>query len=222
MPAAAKTDPPANLAAALVALQAELPVVQKSKTANVPTKTGGSYRYTYADLADVTAAVVPLLVKHGLSFTCRPRIVTGGNGAPFYELAGVLLHTSGEQIEGALPLHGNGPQDIGGAITYARRYLLGCLTGVVTDDDADAYNVPPQQTAPAWHGPTAEELVDIISQHAITAGVDLDTITKKFRDQHGLSVEQLVTVPPHVLADLEASISRYLRENPPNPDGTSA
>lgn len=75
---------------------------------------------------------------------------------------------------------------------------------------------PDESAAPVWNGPTSEELVDIISGHAITAGVDLVTITAKWREAHGgLDVDALVSVPPQHLADLEASISRYLRENPP-------
>lgn len=121
-----------NLAAALAAFQSDLPRVGKDKTATVPTKSGGSYKYTYADLASLTHTVIPLLTKHGLSFVAAPRATTDG-----YELAGILLHTSGEQIEGALPIYGRQPQEIGSAVTYARRYLLGCLTGVVTEDDDD-------------------------------------------------------------------------------------
>ena len=43
----------ANLAAALAAFQSEMPTVKKSHKASVPTKAGGSYSSTYADLADV-------------------------------------------------------------------------------------------------------------------------------------------------------------------------
>jgi hypothetical protein len=122
-----------NLATALAAFQSEMPTVHKGKTATVPMKGGGSYRYTYADLADVSAAATPLLSKHGLAFTCRPRLVEGGS----YELVGVLTHTSGEEKEGALPIFGRTAQEIGSSITYGRRYLLGCMTGIVTDDDED-------------------------------------------------------------------------------------
>jgi 3-keto-L-gulonate-6-phosphate decarboxylase len=101
-----------------------MPTVTKGKKASVPTKTGGSYSYTYADLADVTAAGIPVLGKHGLSFTSRPRRCDGGD----YELEGVLMHTSGETSTGSLPLHGRTPQELGSALTYARRYLFGCLT----------------------------------------------------------------------------------------------
>lgn len=125
-----KTD---TLATALVKFQEDLPRVAKSKTANVPTKNGGQYSYTYADLAAVTDAAMPRLTSLGLSFTCRGRKTEDGR----YELVGVLRHVSGETDEGALPIAGNTPQEIGSAITYARRYLLGCMTGIVTEDDDD-------------------------------------------------------------------------------------
>jgi len=124
----------AKIAEALAAFQAEMPTVAKSKKAVVPTKTGGSYTYTYAGLAEVTDAAMPLMQKHGLSFSACPRGADRG-----YELVGILLHTSGESLEGSLPLYGNTAQEIGSSLTYNRRYLLGCMTGIVTDDDDDGH-----------------------------------------------------------------------------------
>jgi hypothetical protein len=94
-----------KIAEALAAFQAEMPKVAKSKTAKVPTKAGGSYSYTYAGLAEVSDAAMSLLPKHGLSFTACPRSADRG-----YELVGILLHTSGETLEGSLPLYGNSAQ----------------------------------------------------------------------------------------------------------------
>lgn len=128
-----------GLAEALVAFQAEMPTVHKGKTAKVETKTGPGYRYTYADLADIMAAAAPILTKHGLSFSARPHLVDQGA----YELVGMLRHISGEHDEGALPIYGRTPQELGSSLTYARRYLLGCLTGIVTDDDDDAQAAQP-------------------------------------------------------------------------------
>ena len=117
-----------NLAAALAAFQAEMPSVPKTKTANA-----GSYSYKYADLADVSAAAMPLLTAHGLAFSCGARVTEQGG----YELVGYLLHSSGEKVEGALPIQGRSAQELGSSITYMRRYLFGMLTGIVTDDDDD-------------------------------------------------------------------------------------
>lgn len=114
-----------DIAHALVAFQAEMKTVGKDKV-------NPHFKSRYADIASLTEDVMPTLTKHGLSFSCLPR--SAGNG---YEINGVLLHESGERLEGALPLFGQDAQKIGSSITYARRYLLGCLTGVVTGDEPD-------------------------------------------------------------------------------------
>jgi hypothetical protein len=118
------------LNAALAALQSDLPAIAKDQTANA-----GTYRYKYADLADVTQAIMPLLGKHGLSFTSRPTLHDGR-----FVLRYELRHESGEEIAGVYPLPERGsPQEIGGQITYARRYCLCAVTGVApADDDDDA------------------------------------------------------------------------------------
>jgi hypothetical protein len=156
----------AKLAAALAAFQAEMPTVPKSHTAKVPTKSGGNYSYTYADLADVTEAAMPILAKHGLAFSTCPQATERGG----YELRGILLHNSGETVEGTLPIAGNSPQEMGSSLTYMRRYLLGCMTGLVTDDDDDGSlaqqsKAPKQparkrQAAPAKPAETGEAMSD--------------------------------------------------------------
>lgn len=128
-----------GLAEALVKVQAELPSVKKGNTAKVATKAGGEYKYQYADLTDVTEAIVPLLSKHGLSFTSRPTLTENG-----FVLAYRLMHTSGECDAGEYPLPDpaqNQAQTVGSAITYARRYALCAVTGVAPggdDDDAQS------------------------------------------------------------------------------------
>ncbi len=126
---------PSTLNAALAELQMQLPHVAKDNTAKVPTKSGGEYRYKYADLAQISRDVLPVLGKLGLAFTSRPTMA-GEQLVLMYE----LRHVSGECIEGMYPLPLRGtPQEIGSAITYARRYCLCAVTGVAPDnDDEDA------------------------------------------------------------------------------------
>ena len=120
------------MATALAAFQSEVPVIPKKQTAQVKSeRTGAAYSYTYADLATIAPVVMPLLAKHGLAFTATPQ-----RGEPPM-LVAYLLHTSGQWVSGELPISGRTPQEIGSSLTYGRRYLLGCLTGVVTDDDDD-------------------------------------------------------------------------------------
>lgn len=116
-----------EIAKALAAFQAEAPTVGKSKTADVKSDRA-SYSYSYADLADITKAAYPKLGSHGLAFTALP-----DHG----QIYGMLIHESGEYLSGNLPIPGSGMQALGSSITYARRYLFGCLTGIVTEEDDD-------------------------------------------------------------------------------------
>jgi hypothetical protein len=121
-----------DLAAALAAVQANLPAIAKAETAKVETKGGGSYSYSYANLTDISAEILPLLARHGLAFACLPTV----NDAGTFVLSYRLLHTAGESLEGEYPLVAQGgPQAQGSSITYARRYVLCALTGVAPDDD---------------------------------------------------------------------------------------
>lgn len=128
-----------QLAAALAAVQAELPRIVAAETAKVTGESKGgkpvSYSYKYAGLATVAAAVLPLLGKNGLSFTTWPTLA-GNRFVLRYE----LLHSSGQRIGGLYPLNEDvrSPQAMGSQITYARRYALCAVTGVSPDDDDDA------------------------------------------------------------------------------------
>jgi hypothetical protein len=132
-----------QLATALAAVQAELPPIPKNRTAKVKGKTKDGlsyeYEYAYADLADVSAVIMPLLGRHGLSFTARPTSDEGHFG-----LAYSLLHSSGEREDGFYPVRTDGsPQQVGGLITYARRYCLCAVTGVAAEEDTDARDSGP-------------------------------------------------------------------------------
>jgi len=141
-----------GLARALAAVQAELPRIKKDKTARVEKNGVLQYTYKYADLADVSDAIMPVLAKHGLSFTCVPTIRDDGRFVLRYN----LMHSSGDKIGGDYPLpEGGRPQDIGGWITYARRYALGAVTGVATEEDTDGRGEPQQQKRGAGSRPPA-------------------------------------------------------------------
>jgi hypothetical protein len=135
-------EPCKTLAEALAALQARLPRVAKEHTAKVESqRTGKTHTYDYADLTDVSAAILPVLSSLGLSFSACPTVMEDGGR---FVLDYQLRHTSGEQASGLYPLPDPdrlGSQDLGKAITYARRYALCAVTGLAPggdDDDAQA------------------------------------------------------------------------------------
>jgi hypothetical protein len=123
------TTPTPELNKALAAFQAELPRVAKGNTADT-----GSYKYAYADIEDVFGTVLPRLGKHGLAFTAVTTIRDDGQRILEY----ALLHGSGEERGGQYPLPAQATsQQMGSALTYARRYCLLAITGVAPGGDDD-------------------------------------------------------------------------------------
>jgi hypothetical protein len=124
-----------NLATALAAFQANLPTVAKSQTARIPGKEGRTgYTYDYADLTDVSAAILPALAAQGLAWLTA--VDTAENGAII--LKWELMHgPSGESVSGSVPVGRAGEQwqSLGSSITYARRYCLVSVTGVAPGGD---------------------------------------------------------------------------------------
>lgn len=135
-PAAAPPRGTPNLNKALAQFQAEMPTLERDRTVAVETKGDKpNYGYSYATLANVTRHALPLLGKHGLSFTAFPGIGSDGKMAVRYS----LLHSSGEERTGEFPLSAEGGiQVLGGRITYIRRYCLLAVTGLAADEDDDA------------------------------------------------------------------------------------
>lgn len=123
-----KSDSIAKLTTALVAAQAQLkPAIKDSKNP--------FFKSNYADLQAVWDACRAALHGNGLSVTQIASSLTNGDPA----LETLLVHISGEWISGLYPLSPSkkDPQGVGAALTYARRYALAAMVGVVYDDDDD-------------------------------------------------------------------------------------
>jgi len=124
-----KSEEIKELAAALANAQSEFPVLEK--------KTQG-YGYKYADLAEVLTAIQEPLAKNGLSISHE--IMLSENGQ---FLQTTLLHSSGQWLNTQVPLiyrndgKTNAMQAMGSAITYARRYAIGCLLNLAADKETD-------------------------------------------------------------------------------------
>src|SRR5690554_4400092 len=120
-----------RLAAALVAFQRELPRVARRSRAVIRGERG-SYEFRFANLADLSRAVLPLLARHGLAFTTAPSLDDEGR----FVLVATLVHASGEQRTAVWPLpNTTDGARIAAAITSGRRHCLAALVGVAADDD---------------------------------------------------------------------------------------
>lgn len=108
------------------AMQAELKNPPK-------TKTNPYFNSSYVDLADGLQEIRTVMSKHNLSFIQGTSILDG-----LIVLNTRIMHNSGQWIESDYPIGGFGkPQDMGSAMTYARRYALFGLAGVAGEDDDD-------------------------------------------------------------------------------------
>jgi hypothetical protein len=144
----------AKLNAALAAAQGQFPRIEASKTANVRGKDGKpGYSYSYADLADIFAAVRPVLSKNGLAITQR----TSRGDQDRTGLRTELRHVAGGVLasETEISVSPSNTQAFGSALTYLRRYELVTLLGIAPDGDTGGDGAPAQATDRP-HGPEAE------------------------------------------------------------------
>lgn len=134
-----------QIAAALVAALSELTIVEKGRTAKIPTKDGKSYSYEYADIGDVVKLTRPVLAAHGL--VALTPIHDHGSGLA---CTVTILHKSGERLDfGPFPFDGaRDAQATGSAVTYFRRYALVAALGMAAGDDDDGASAKASQSAP--------------------------------------------------------------------------
>jgi hypothetical protein len=174
-----------QIAEALIAVQSEMGTVTKENE-------NPYFKSKYADLAAVHRLCMPILTKNGLcvSQVCAPsekgvKIVT------------LLLHKSGQYLGSELEMIPTkmDPQGIGSAITYARRYALMAIIGLVAeeDDDGNAASTPPQKyNAPKkYHTPTPKSNAtstfgELYSQY-VKLGLKKQEIQKRWEKLTGKS-----------------------------------
>ena len=174
-----------QIAEALIAVQSEMGTVTKENE-------NPYFKSKYADLAAVHRLCMPILTKNGLcvSQVCAPsekgvKIVT------------LLLHKSGQYLGSELEMIPTkmDPQGIGSAITYARRYALMAIIGLVAeeDDDGNAASTPPQKyNAPKkYHTPTPKSNAtstfgELYSQY-VRLGLKKQEIQKRWEKLTGKS-----------------------------------
>jgi hypothetical protein len=102
-----------------------------------PSKNKKGYGYKYADLPSILDMARPILSKYGLCYIQSTNVV---DDAMVVETR--IYHSSGEYIGDSIKLlidqgKMSSMQQLGSSITYARRYSLQNLLGIVGDEDDD-------------------------------------------------------------------------------------
>jgi len=156
-----------NIAVSLAKCQAEFPKIELDATVTVKTKTGASYSFEYATLANILNHCLPVLSKNGLSLTQAFKgklLVTS------------LLDKSGERLISAIPLdlHNASMQELGSRISYLKRYSISAMLGIVGEEDddgniADGNKIKKETTKPARKStPQATQQAKPISDEPLT------------------------------------------------------
>lgn len=139
------------LATALAKAQGELKNIEKGKI-------NSHLKSKYADIADGLEVIRPVLSKHGFSLI---QATAFNSDTGIFVLHTRLLHASGQWVESTYPLPvGVKATDMGGAITYARRYAAFALVGVAgtnEDDDGTAANAATPIKAPVKKAPMVDK-----------------------------------------------------------------
>jgi hypothetical protein len=185
--------PQQEFGAAFAAFQTDLPHVGKGLTATVPTKAGGKYTYDYADLTTITETVLPLLASQGLTWSAAPDVTDSG-----FVLRYRLAHAAGHSEGGCYPLPDpsrSTPQEVGSAITYARRYALCAITGLAPGGDDDdgqkasaARSTPraaPKPTPAVEESDPLEKARADLKRVMEAQGIDWLTVTPLFAAKYG-------------------------------------
>jgi|TARA_R110000824_G_scaffold81763_6_gene205371 hypothetical protein len=115
---------PQTLAAALLAVQGEIGNATKSAA-------NPFFKSKYADLNAVHDAVLPVMTKHGV----QVQQSTGWDAEGRFLLS-TVLSVGDDAVTASWPLPTSGtPQEMGSALTYARRYTLQTVAGIGAEDD---------------------------------------------------------------------------------------
>lgn len=127
-----------KIALALVGAWAEIENPRRNQSVKVKTKKGGEYDFKYADFSSILRVAKKVFKEHKLSIiqSASTDVVEGKSYATVETL---VIHESGEYVksEKLRSLVLGNMQDMGGQITYMKRYSLSAMLGISTDADDD-------------------------------------------------------------------------------------
>lgn len=103
------------------------------------TAQAGKKTYKYLNLATILKTIKPVFEKHGLAFSQRVTFDNTGETRQVIGTVETIIFDDKEQMMAcSYPFFVTGdPQQVGSAITYARRYSLYAVLGIFPDKDDD-------------------------------------------------------------------------------------
>ncbi len=135
--------PESALYAALARAQAKFKAIRKNREVTITMKSGGKFKFRYADIDEINVATREALTSEGLSLV-QPVRGDSSNGA--HRIETILMHGSGGTLTSSIdikpPAAYADPKEFGATVTYLRRYALSALLGLAADDDLDENGQP--------------------------------------------------------------------------------
>jgi hypothetical protein len=128
------------------------------------------FKSDYASLEDIWDVIKSLLRKHGLLVTQHPGKCEHG----CIEITTAVVHVASGQFMisvGEMPMGKEGPQAAGSAITYARRYFIAPILGLIAGKDDDGEAAEGRSIPPAKMSGLKERKAAILSAYRGIDGV---------------------------------------------------
>lgn len=163
------------------------------------TAQAGNRTYKYLNLATILKTIKPVFEKHGLAFSQRVTFDNTGEARQVIGTVETIIFDDKEQMVAcSYPFFVTGdPQQVGSAITYARRYSLYAVLGIFPDKDDDgAYAKQRYETADrAISAEQYADLVKALNAHNIPSEARGDfinnTLNRQVRGWRGLTQTDL-------------------------------
>lgn len=163
------------------------------------TAQAGNRTYKYLNLATILKTIKPVFEKHGLAFSQRVTFSNEGEARQVIGTVETIIFDSEEQMVAcSYPFFVTGdPQQVGSAITYARRYSLYAVLGIFPDKDDDgAYAKQRYETADrAISAEQYANLVKALNAHNIPSEARGEfinnTLNRQVRGWRGLTQTDL-------------------------------
>lgn len=161
-----------EFAHAMAQFQAECPPIHRSSKAEITTRSGSKFGYTYAPLDEIARTINPIMARFGLSYSfdcvatdtqltakCTVRHIAGHSVTAVFTLP--IANESAMSAQ----------QKVGSALTYAKRQSLSAAMGLsATDEDPDA--------ADSNHAPITDDQAISINDLIKESGVDIVRVLK--------------------------------------------
>jgi hypothetical protein len=169
----------------------------------------------YADLGSVWEACREPLTKNGLSV-----VQLGEPSEGRVNIKTILLHKSGQWIAGSISMKPgkDDPQAVGSCISYARRYSLAAIVGIVQRDDDGEEAMPKGQPKPTPPNAIVDEKHELLEElKPLLAKLFYKTKNDRERDTicKGIFNCNLKEIPSKSLTELDEFIGKainYIKE----------